>query len=241
MPKRGWQAIEVPSGWFEIIRGSRPPSQKWPIASSRQPAQSSRQPQFASGPPVRHGGRWGHRRAVGSVGQRQEFAQPEKVRTSPEAILSTARQRVALGSPQRFMWPRGGCAPEFVEERKASRTGAASGRPGEPVRTVRCQSPEEVGGTRRGEGPSGFRVGGRRKSAGKIARGSHSSQGCACVPPIVPHTEEGAQVVHFQEMVKVLQDERDALVATRQCSCGGFPLPDSLSDLSTLIEVKTES
>ena len=58
------------------------------------------------------------------------------------------------------------------------------------------------------------------------------------MPPIVP-PEQGAQVAHLQEMVKVFQDERDAFVATRQGSCGGFPLPDSLSDLSTLIEVKT--
>ena len=40
-------------------------------------------------------------------------------------------------------------------------------------------------------------------------------------------------------MVKVLQDERDAFLATRAGSCGGFPLPDNFSELSTLVEVKT--
>ena len=39
--------------------------------------------------------------------------------------------------------------------------------------------------------------------------------------------------------MKVLQDERDALLATRPGSCGAFLLPDSLSELSTLVEVKT--
>ena len=42
----------------------------------------------------------------------------------------------------------------------------------------------------------------------------------------------------LEEMVKVLQDERDALLSTRPWT-GGFPLPDSLSELSTLVEMKT--
>ena len=185
MPRRGWQTIEVPSGWYEVIRGPRPPSQKWPIASSRQPAQFSRKPQIDSGPPVRQGGRWGHRRGVWSVGRRQECAQPERVRTSREVILCTTRQRVAqleaaLAAPGDTSGPVVILLQNSLKSAKRAASGAASGRPGEPVRTVRCQSPEEVGDTRRGEGPSGFRVGGRRKSARKIARGSHSSQGCPC-------------------------------------------------------------
>ena len=55
--------------------------------------------------------------------------------------------------------------------------------------------------------------------------------------PVQP--DPGAQVARLEEMVKVLQDERDALLATRAGSCGGFPLPDNLSELSTLVEVKT--
>ena len=30
MPRRGWTAIETPCGWFEVIRGPRPPSVQWP-------------------------------------------------------------------------------------------------------------------------------------------------------------------------------------------------------------------
>ena len=86
MPRRGWQAIEVPSGWYEVIRCPRPPAQKWPFAPSRQAAQQSRQPQ--SGPASgRQGGRWGPRRGVGSVVGRQE------VRASPEVVLSSTRSR----------------------------------------------------------------------------------------------------------------------------------------------------
>ena len=39
--------------------------------------------------------------------------------------------------------------------------------------------------------------------------------------------DPGAQVARLEE-VKVLQDERDALLATRPVRCGAFPLPDSL-------------
>ena len=34
MGRRGWQAIEVPQGWFNVIRGPRPPSVRWPQAQS---------------------------------------------------------------------------------------------------------------------------------------------------------------------------------------------------------------
>lgn len=33
MPRRGWTALETPSGWFEVIRGPRPPSVQWPVVS----------------------------------------------------------------------------------------------------------------------------------------------------------------------------------------------------------------
>ena len=36
MPRRGWSAISTPSGWFEVIRGPRPPAVQWPLASKGQ-------------------------------------------------------------------------------------------------------------------------------------------------------------------------------------------------------------
>ena len=32
MPRRGWQSLDVPSGWVQVLRGPRPPSVKWPPA-----------------------------------------------------------------------------------------------------------------------------------------------------------------------------------------------------------------
>ena len=33
MPRRGWSSIPTPSGWYEVIRGPRPPSVQWPHVS----------------------------------------------------------------------------------------------------------------------------------------------------------------------------------------------------------------
>ena len=36
MVRKGWTAMDVPSGWVQILRGPRPPSQRWP--QSQKPA-----------------------------------------------------------------------------------------------------------------------------------------------------------------------------------------------------------
>ena len=33
MPRRGWTAIATPSGWYDVIRGPRPPSVQWPVST----------------------------------------------------------------------------------------------------------------------------------------------------------------------------------------------------------------
>ena len=32
MPRKKWRAVEAPAGWYEVIRGPRPSSVKWPMA-----------------------------------------------------------------------------------------------------------------------------------------------------------------------------------------------------------------
>ena len=34
MPRKGWSALETPNGWFQVIRGPRPLSVRWPNAKS---------------------------------------------------------------------------------------------------------------------------------------------------------------------------------------------------------------
>ena len=35
VPRRGWSSIAIPSGWYEVIRGPRLPSDQWPLALKR--------------------------------------------------------------------------------------------------------------------------------------------------------------------------------------------------------------
>ena len=84
--------------------------------------------------------------------------------------------------------------------------------------------------------PSGFRVAGRRKLTCLIARGSHSGQRC-------PHstassTRRGASCSFGGDGEGSARREGRTL-SQRPGSCGAFPLPESLSELSTLVQVKT--
>ena len=35
MPRKGWTSIDVPDGWLQVLRGKRPPAQKWPKAERK--------------------------------------------------------------------------------------------------------------------------------------------------------------------------------------------------------------
>ena len=58
MVRRGWQSMDVPSGWIQVLRGPRPKSVQWPLAKDRhQPGPQEgvsgrwRQPKSAKGAP----------------------------------------------------------------------------------------------------------------------------------------------------------------------------------------------
>ena len=210
------------SSHFGRVTGAHAEEVRGPRPQARHPAQQSRQSQ--SGPAsARQGGRcW----AAGSVGRQEPHQSRPLQRMGTRCEVGSC-----FGSSQGRWWSGSHSAPEFVEECKTSSTGARSGCPVEPVRAIRCQASEEVGSARRGEGPSGFRVAGRRKSSPDCERQPQW-------PEMSPFHSQSNQMrecklLVWREMVKVLQDERDALLATRPGSCGAFPLPESFSELST--------
>ena len=62
MPRRGWQTVEVPAGWFEVIRGRRPESECWPKAERKgsvrpQPDRGARRQPRRNAPQVPQGTR----------------------------------------------------------------------------------------------------------------------------------------------------------------------------------------
>ena len=88
MGRRGWQAIEVPQEWFNVIRGPRPPSVRWPQAqSSRQSAKVVRDAPTAT--PVKVSvGRPRSQQSSGGVSVRKSGPAP-----TPEEIMERARRR----------------------------------------------------------------------------------------------------------------------------------------------------
>ena len=113
MPRRGWQAIDVPTGWVQVLRGPRPPSQKWPS-----PKSGSLQMQ------QRHVG-------VSSPSSRVVKAPPSRV--NPEIARETALEGAEVGagvvdvllpmSCHRRSEARVGEGPDCVpENRRRSRT-----------------------------------------------------------------------------------------------------------------------
>ena len=60
MVRRGWQQLDVPTGWVQILRGPQPKAEKWPAASAevqgspsrRVPKRQSGSPQLSRGQPV---------------------------------------------------------------------------------------------------------------------------------------------------------------------------------------------
>ena len=146
MVRRVWRAVEIPQGWFNVIRGPRPPSERWPMA------QGNRQP-----PKVDHGrrGRWRHQRGRQGASRNQSF-QPERVRRFPEVNIVAARQRVAQleGALAAFGDATGPEATMLQNSLKVAKKVAR-----EPplsavefVRVVRFKGPEIVGGSRRSTG-----------------------------------------------------------------------------------------
>ena len=84
--------MEVPTGWVQILRGPRPPSQKWPMA---QPVQRPRQPRVS---PVPQGPR------------------VPTVRVSPDGSRDAARQKVEkLQQALAVMEDTGGVAVECLK------------------------------------------------------------------------------------------------------------------------------
>ena len=57
MPRKGWTVTEVPTRWYEVLRGPQQPSVRWPVASRRQPfltRPSRSQPEKSSPQPTQN-------------------------------------------------------------------------------------------------------------------------------------------------------------------------------------------
>ena len=65
MGREGWTSMDVPSGWVQVIRGPKPPSQRWPqVQGSRQPGAGNRPNQTKMESQNVGRGRWGNKSPV---------------------------------------------------------------------------------------------------------------------------------------------------------------------------------
>ena len=87
MPRKGWSVMPTPAGWFEVIRGPRPPSVQWPPGKGKGKTEDSSVQPAARGR-WQHGlqtqvGRW--KRGGGHVAATQSSS---KVRSLEAALAA---------------------------------------------------------------------------------------------------------------------------------------------------------
>ena len=121
--------METPSGWFEIIRGPRPPSQKWP--NSKQAQWETRQPpEFGW---VRQPRRWNAASRSSTQAARGPLQQSNSVSSGPKmnpdercafAQLKVQRLEAALAAFGEESSPEKAALEEFlVRARRKPRSG----------------------------------------------------------------------------------------------------------------------
>ena len=81
MVRRGWSAVATPAGWYEIIRGPRPPSVQWPKGKGKG-NQHVQQRAEASGP------RPGGARFSGGLWNRGDSQRSTKIRSLVGALAA---------------------------------------------------------------------------------------------------------------------------------------------------------
>ena len=146
MVRKGRKAVETPSGWYDVIRGPRPPSHRWPLATQwrpRQPAALEFRPQVQPGLPAKEGG--------------------NGFKLNPDEKCAAAQLKV-----QRLEAALAAFGDESSPEKEASKDSSPSSICGGAVKVVRGvfgAIAEEVG---RGAGRSGT----HKSKVGQIERGS---------------------------------------------------------------------
>ena len=131
MPRKGWTAVETPNGWFQLIRGPRPPSIRWEKATrpqSRETAQGQcevgGEPQCETHPsPQPSRSRSGHRECTVESGQ----------------VAESPRGRGRCGRS------RGGIVAGRVGEGPGCSSVTSSRRPGLAMQGVHREVPAAVG------------------------------------------------------------------------------------------------
>ena len=84
---RGWTVTEVPNGWYEVLRGPRPPSVRWPVVPRGQPSRRQSQPRPQSRPLSKN-------LLAYQTQKSNPVLRPSSMGSSPDVATEAARARV---------------------------------------------------------------------------------------------------------------------------------------------------
>ena len=87
MVRKGWSAMDVPSGWVQVLRGPRPPSQKWPPAKRNAVTESR-----------------GQRQGAPTISTSREWTWPSPVTGGRYSTSTGACCTIGGSRPDSWMW-----------------------------------------------------------------------------------------------------------------------------------------
>ena len=212
MGRKGWTMMEVPNGWYEVLRGPRPPSARWPARgqspqSTRSLAQGKRVPNndaVHTPPPVR----------VARSRNRSSPCQSCVARSRDQCFGQRRRPRCQKSHPSCPVAERLEACTEFIAPGSASRN---------PIRNCR-RSKQSA--------PGCGRVGRRASTIGSGAPGPLNHQR----PWML-----GAELKRMPAVIDNLLRERSQWKSSRPGSTGvveGTMIP---MDVGTLVDARTEA
>ena len=114
MPRKGWTLLETPNGWFQLIRGPRPPSVRW---------EKSAQPE---GRGYGKGGRWRQPKDLSKSTETRTKPIPHRSRVDPAVAMENAQSKVArLQKALEAVGDMGGVVVESMQAELAKAQAAA--------------------------------------------------------------------------------------------------------------------
>ena len=197
MPRRGWTTMEVPDGWLQLFWGPRPKSERWPLKAP----QSRQKPASA----VRQTG------VHGMKGPTSAKSTTDAVRrVSPDLARKARKLEKAL----EVMSDVDGPAVEAVRAELKVVQNAAS-VPTVDVQIQQCES-FIIRSERRLAEIDAQRVAEQESlTEGRARLERLRSEAAQCAD----RQDSGSQVASLQQMVNLLQSERDALAKELQVMC----------------------
>ena len=188
--------MEVPDGWLQLIRGPRPKSERWPLKAPQKPAPAVRQ--------------------TGVHGMKSTKSTTDAVRrVSPDAARATAQEKARkLEKALEVMSDVDGPAVEALRAELKKVQNAAS-VPTVDVQIQQCES-FIMRSERRLAEIDAQRVAEQESLTDAKARLERlRSEAAQCAD----RQDPGSQVASLQQMVNLLQSERDALAKELQVMC----------------------